>query len=162
MKKQMPGVDSAAERAIFGQNFYNARLKLRLRQRDIHLMTGIAQSHISEIEKGNSNIAIDTMVKLARIVNLPLWRLFKPDAVEETDRDETDPRRAPRAKHWHEQKVQELVFNFTDLEMRKLRQAAAESGVTVMDYIRRVLDEHGWQKLQTPKPASKRKAKVAD
>jgi len=147
MKKQMAGVDSEAERAIFGRNFHQARLKLRLRQRDIHVMTGIAQSHISEIEKGTCNLAIDTMVKLAHIVKTPLWTLFKPapygDAVE-TELDAVDLRREPRSKRWHEQKVQEIMFDFTDLEIRKLRTAAAESGMTVMAYIRHVLHEQGW------------------
>jgi transcriptional regulator with XRE-family HTH domain len=49
-----------------------------LSQRDVHRLTGVAQSHISEIETGTSNISIDTMVKLATVVNQPLWRLFRP------------------------------------------------------------------------------------
>ena len=82
MKKQMPGVDSATERVVFGRNFHQARSKLKLRQSDVHRLTGIAQSHLSEIENGTRNIALDTMVKLAHIVNMPLWQLFQP--VDET------------------------------------------------------------------------------
>ena len=131
MKKQMPGVDSSEERAHFGRNFYQARLRLRLRQRDIYLITGIAQSHISEIEKGTCNLAIDTMVKLAHVVKVPLWRLFKPSeagGAAELDLDEVDPRRAPRSQRFHEETVRGLIFEFTDDEMRKLRAPPPTAG----------------------------------
>jgi transcriptional regulator with XRE-family HTH domain len=77
-KNKMPGVDSQSEREIFGQNFRDARMRVGLSQRDVHRLTGVAQSHISEIETGVSNISIDTMVKLATTVKRPLWKLFKP------------------------------------------------------------------------------------
>jgi DNA-binding XRE family transcriptional regulator len=76
-KNKMPGVDSRSERENFGQNFRIARAKKGLSQRDVHRLTGVAQSHISEIESGTSNISIDTMVKLATVVNQPLWKLFR-------------------------------------------------------------------------------------
>ncbi|MEJ2118267.1 MAG: helix-turn-helix transcriptional regulator, partial [Alphaproteobacteria bacterium] len=53
------------------------RERLRLSQRDVHQITGVAQSHISEIETGQPNISVDTMVKLANTVRKPLWKLFK-------------------------------------------------------------------------------------
>jgi transcriptional regulator with XRE-family HTH domain len=77
-KNKMPGVDSRSEREIFGQNFREARVRIGLSQRDVHRITGVAQSHISEIETGISNISIDTMVKLSKTVKRPLWKLFKP------------------------------------------------------------------------------------
>jgi transcriptional regulator with XRE-family HTH domain len=77
-KNKMPGVDSQSEREIFGENFREARMRIGLSQRDVHRMTGVAQSHISEIETGVSNISIDTMVKLSTTVKRPLWKLFKP------------------------------------------------------------------------------------
>ena len=76
-KNSMPGVDSAAARTLFGRNFRAQREKLQLSQREIHRLTSVAASHISEIETGASNVAIDTMVKLATVVKLPLWQLFK-------------------------------------------------------------------------------------
>lgn len=77
-KNLMPGVDSETERVVFGRNLRVAREKLNLSQRDIHHLTGVAQSHISEIETGQSNISVDTMVKLATIVRKPLWKMFRP------------------------------------------------------------------------------------
>jgi transcriptional regulator with XRE-family HTH domain len=77
-KNVMPGVDSETERQVFGRNFRQTREKLSLSQRDIHQLTGVAQSHISEIETGHSNISVDTMVKLAATLKTPLWKLFRP------------------------------------------------------------------------------------
>lgn len=77
-KNTMPGVSSAEARAIFAQNIRKLREVRGLSQRDVHHQTGIAQSHISEIETGTSNLAINTMVKLAAVMNIPLWKLFKP------------------------------------------------------------------------------------
>lgn len=73
-----PGFESTTERAIFGRNLREARTAARLSQRDIHRITGIAQSHVSQIENGDINICIDTMVKLSSLVGKPLWQLFKP------------------------------------------------------------------------------------
>ena len=81
-KNKMPGVDSQSEREIFGQNFREARMRVGLSQRDVHRLTGVAQSHISEIETGVSNISIDTMVKLSTTVKRPLWKLFKPTSAK--------------------------------------------------------------------------------
>ena len=145
MKKQMPGVDSAAERAIFGRNLHRARLNLRLRQRDVHLLTGIAQSHISDIEEGTCNISIDTMVKLATVVKIPLWRLFKPSGVgsEHDAEPDDEKRREPRGKEWYEERLQQQMFDFSATEMRWLRKAAAGQGITVAELLRTVLAEAG-------------------
>jgi transcriptional regulator with XRE-family HTH domain len=77
-KNTMPGVDSAAERLTFGQNVRRARERQGRSQRDVHVATGIAQSHLSEIESGQGNISMDTMVKLATALEKPLWNLLRP------------------------------------------------------------------------------------
>lgn len=77
-KNAMPGVDSDADRLTFGRNVRAQREKLGMTQRDLHRLTGVAQSHISEIESGNSNVAIDTMMKLSVVTKTPIWKLLKP------------------------------------------------------------------------------------
>jgi transcriptional regulator with XRE-family HTH domain len=139
MKKQMDGVDSQRERAIFGKNLRRARIAQRLRQRDLHLLTGIAQSHICDIEAGTCNIAIDTMVKLARVVDMQLWQMFKPIDADEDAAPERDGRSAPRSRQWHEENLSQKVFDFNDAEMRQLRKAAADDGLTITDFIRKLL-----------------------
>lgn len=77
-KNYMPNVDSQEVRRAFGANFKKARAKKQLSQRDVFIRTGVAQSHISEVESGIANLTIDTMVKLSHLVKVPLWKLFKP------------------------------------------------------------------------------------
>jgi transcriptional regulator with XRE-family HTH domain len=148
MKKQMAGVDSQEERTIFGQTLRRLRIQQRLRQRDLHLLTGIAPSHICEIEAGTCNIAIDTMVKLARVMKLPLWQMFKPGDGENAQ-PMADGRSAPRSRKWHEDNLSQKVFDFSDAEMRDLRKSAAAAGLSVTDFLRQILSEAG---VLTPVP----------
>ena len=71
-------IESQGERDAFAKNFRVLRKEAGLSQRDIQKLTGIAQSHVSEIESGMHNICIETMAKLARLVNKPVHELLKP------------------------------------------------------------------------------------
>jgi DNA-binding XRE family transcriptional regulator len=71
-------IESQGERDAFAKNFRVLRKEVGLSQRDIQKLTGIAQSHVSEIESGMHNICIETMAKLARLVNKPVHELLKP------------------------------------------------------------------------------------
>ncbi|SQY61137.1 MULTISPECIES: helix-turn-helix domain-containing protein [Enterobacterales] len=66
------------ERLVFGQNFRKARKAAKLTQRDITDKAGYAQSFISEVETGRCAINIDNMAALAKVVNIPLWKLLVP------------------------------------------------------------------------------------
>src|SRR5271165_2180330 len=71
-------VESQLQRESFAKNFRAARKDAGLSQRDIQKQTGIPQSHISEIESAMHNICIETMVKLANLVHVPVHDLLKP------------------------------------------------------------------------------------
>ena len=71
-------VESQLQREFFAKNFRAARKDAGLSQRDIQKETGIPQSHISEIESAMHNICIETMVKLANLVHVPVHELLKP------------------------------------------------------------------------------------
>ena len=71
-------VESQLQRGYFAKNFRAARKDAGLSQRDIQKETGIPQSHISEIESAMHNICIETMVKLANLVHVPVHELLKP------------------------------------------------------------------------------------
>jgi len=71
-------VESQLQRECFAKNFRAARKDAGLSQRDIQKETGIPQSHISEIESAMHNICIETMVKLANLVHVPVHELLKP------------------------------------------------------------------------------------
>jgi ribosome-binding protein aMBF1 (putative translation factor) len=71
-------IESQLQRQCFAKNFRAARKDAGLSQRDIQTKTGIPQSHISEIESAMHNICIETMVKLANLVHVPVHELLKP------------------------------------------------------------------------------------
>lgn len=62
--------------AVFGANFREARLKAGLTQVDVAARTGIQQSHVSEIESGQQNLTLSTMVNLARVVGTDVRKLL--------------------------------------------------------------------------------------
>jgi ribosome-binding protein aMBF1 (putative translation factor) len=76
--KDDKAVESQLQRDCFARNFRAARKDAGLSQRDIQKETGIPQSHISEIESAMHNICIETMVKLANLVQVPVHELLKP------------------------------------------------------------------------------------
>jgi transcriptional regulator with XRE-family HTH domain len=63
--------------AVFGANFREARLKAGLTQVDVAAHAGIQQSHVSEIESGQQNLTLSTMVTLARVVGTDVHKLLK-------------------------------------------------------------------------------------
>lgn len=65
-------------RQVFAHNVRAERTRMRLSQSDVLEQTGITQPHIAEIETGEANIRIETMVKLAAVLKTPLWKLLKP------------------------------------------------------------------------------------
>jgi ribosome-binding protein aMBF1 (putative translation factor) len=71
-------IESQLQRQCFAKNFRAARKDAGLSQRDIQARTGLPQSHISEIESAMHNICIETMVKLANLVHVPVHELLKP------------------------------------------------------------------------------------
>jgi ribosome-binding protein aMBF1 (putative translation factor) len=76
--KDDKSAESQMQREYFAKNFRAARKDAGLSQRDIQKETGIPQSHISEIESAMHNICIETMVKLANLVHVPVHELLKP------------------------------------------------------------------------------------
>jgi ribosome-binding protein aMBF1 (putative translation factor) len=76
--KDDKSAESQMQREYFAKNFRAARKDFGLSQRDIQKETGIPQSHISEIESAMHNICIETMVKLANLVHVPVHELLKP------------------------------------------------------------------------------------
>jgi len=76
--KDDKSAESQLQREYFAKNFRAARKDSGLSQRDIQKETGIPQSHISEIESAMHNICIETMVKLANLVHVPVHELLKP------------------------------------------------------------------------------------
>ena len=68
--RKLPTAELAPDdlRAIFGQNLKAARLKRGMTQMELAEAADMADSYLSEIERGKINITLDTMKKLAQVV----------------------------------------------------------------------------------------------
>jgi len=56
----------------------HAREELRLSQELLAEMAGLHRTYIGQVERGERNISIDNMERLADAVNLPLWEMLRP------------------------------------------------------------------------------------
>lgn len=63
----------------FGYAVYNARRKANMTQKELSKASGIAQSEISKLECGESNLSLKTMQKLACGLNMKFKFEFTPD-----------------------------------------------------------------------------------
>ena len=73
-----PGESLSAVRAVLARNLRAGRARRRLSQRDIVKRTGVPSSQIAAMEAGRADASIDSMAKLASILETPLWKLLKP------------------------------------------------------------------------------------
>lgn len=65
-------------RSLFARRLKEARQAKRLTQAELSKATGIAQPDISLIERGQANVTLDTMERLASAVGVPLHYLLTP------------------------------------------------------------------------------------
>ena len=71
-------------RAIFGNDCKAARTKKGLSQQEVASATGIPQPRIAQIELGKVNVTLETIMRIARVIDLDLPRLLRePDALAE-------------------------------------------------------------------------------
>ena len=84
VKKRAPRKVSTDEicpddlQALFGRNFQIARQKKNLTLRDVAAATGMVISSISRIERGGTNLTIETMKRLAAVVGVDARELMGP------------------------------------------------------------------------------------
>jgi DNA-binding XRE family transcriptional regulator len=69
---------SQLEREMFARNMKALREEAGLTQRDLARLTGLMQSHISQIETADFNMTLETMVIISRTLKKPLHRFFEP------------------------------------------------------------------------------------
>lgn len=65
-------------KVLFGTRLRLAREDFRLSQELLADMAGMHRTYIGQVERGERNISVDNMEKLADAVNLPLWKMIKP------------------------------------------------------------------------------------
>jgi len=62
----------------FGLRLRIAREDLQLSQELLADMAGMHRTYIGQVERGERNISVGNMEKLADAVNLPLWEMLRP------------------------------------------------------------------------------------
>ena len=60
-----------------GKAIRNHRLQLNLTQEEISNATGMARSYITGIERGQRNISVVALTRIAKTLNISAWKLFK-------------------------------------------------------------------------------------
>lgn len=69
---------AADVRRAFGQNLRQARIAEGLTRHDVQDRTGVPPDCLSDIEAGQIDPSMDTMVALAMVVGRDLWMLLPP------------------------------------------------------------------------------------
>jgi transcriptional regulator with XRE-family HTH domain len=62
----------------FGIRLRLAREDMQLSQELLAEMAGLHRTYIGQVERGERNISIDNLEKLADAVNTPLWEMLRP------------------------------------------------------------------------------------
>lgn len=68
-----------------GQNIYSARLRRAMTQSALAEATGIPQPNLSKVERGQKDLTVSTLMRIARALDL------KPGELLEADRSEARP-----------------------------------------------------------------------
>lgn len=73
---EKPPANGTTARLVLARNLRLARNKVGTSQRKLAEVTGVSQSHISQIERGVHSVAVDTVEKLATTLGCTMSSLF--------------------------------------------------------------------------------------
>lgn len=62
----------------FGLKLRQAREEMSISQEVLAEKAGLHRTYIGQVERGERNISIDSMERLADAVSLPLWEMLRP------------------------------------------------------------------------------------
>ncbi len=66
-------------RLLVGRNLRRARKAKGLTQEQLSERTGVAQQHLSELERGHGNPTVVTLYELAQVLDVTVVMLVSPD-----------------------------------------------------------------------------------
>ena len=72
-------------RLLFGLNLRIARTALGLTQKDVAEKVGIHHSYVGAVERGERNVSVNNMHRLAEAVDREVFDLLRPIAQDQTD-----------------------------------------------------------------------------
>ncbi len=65
---------------VIGERLKVLREQKKMSQGDVEKRTGLLRCYISRVENGHTVPSVDTLEKMARALEIPLYRLFTDDA----------------------------------------------------------------------------------
>jgi transcriptional regulator with XRE-family HTH domain len=65
---------------VIGERLKELRELKKMSQGDVETRTGLLRCYISRVENGHTVPSVDTLEKMARALEIPLYRLFTDDA----------------------------------------------------------------------------------
>jgi transcriptional regulator with XRE-family HTH domain len=85
---------------VIGEKLKDLRAQKNLSQGDVEKRTGLLRCYISRVENGHTVPSVDTLEKLARALEVPMYRLFTDEAHVKMPNipAEIGPRRATSSK----------------------------------------------------------------
>lgn len=75
----------AMDRKALGAAIKAARVENKITQEQLAEMTGIAPSHVKQIEAGNRSPSVEVLFKLAQILNFSVDEVFFPGRKDEPE-----------------------------------------------------------------------------
>jgi transcriptional regulator with XRE-family HTH domain len=64
---------------LFGVKLRLAREEMKLSQEVLAEKAGLHRTYIGQVERGERNISVDSMERLADAVSQPLWEMLRPE-----------------------------------------------------------------------------------
>src|SRR3984957_18584473 len=105
---------------VIGERLKELREQKKMSQGDVEKRTGLLRCYISRVENGHTVPSVDTLEKMARALEIPLYRLFTDDAdIKKPNIPEQKiPTRAVTTKQ--DREIQSFAKLFSRMDDRKL------------------------------------------
>jgi transcriptional regulator with XRE-family HTH domain len=81
--KEKKTAEFLSARLVFAANPREARMKIGLSQEDLADQAEVHRTYVSQVERGVTNPSIDSMEKLAKALNKPLFELLVPSPIHD-------------------------------------------------------------------------------